>query len=178
MDVAKLKIHGGKKELIVDKEDEYLFSDQYYWRAIQRIRYGHECEVIQGYKRRGEMYGRSHKLFYIHRLIMEAPSGKIVDHINHDIYDNRRVNLRICNNSENIMNSRISTKSTTGYKGVSIDKGNTKRIYYAAIMKNYKKYFLGSFYTAEEAALAYDKKARELFGEFAYLNFPNGITTR
>jgi len=170
MDVSKLKIHGGKKELIVDKEDEYLLSDQYYWRAIQRIRYNREYEVIQGYKRGGEMCGDSHKLFYIHRLILNAPKNKMVDHINHDIYDNRKCNLRICDNAQNIMNSFKKHLSKTGYKGVS--KSNIKKCKYRVRIKSE---LIGYFDDVVLAAKAYDKKAFELFGEFAYLNFPNEV---
>ena len=81
MEVAKLKIHGAEKELIVDKENDYLLSDQYYWRAIKRNCGNHVYYTVQGYKRGGEMMGRSHKLFYIHRLIMGSPKGMTIDHI-------------------------------------------------------------------------------------------------
>jgi hypothetical protein len=170
MEVAKLKIHGGKRDLIVDKEYEYLLSDQYYWRAIQRIRYGRAYEVIQGYKKGGEMCGSSHKLFYIHRIIMDATKDKMVDHINHDIYDNRKCNLRLCNNAENIMNSFKKHRSKTGYKGVS--KSYNKKYLYRARMGSE---LIGYFNDIVLAAKAYDKRAFELFGEFAYLNFPELI---
>jgi hypothetical protein len=174
MEVAKLKIHGAEKELIVDKENDYLLSDQYYWRAIKRNCGNHVYYTVQGYKRGGEMMGRSHKLFYIHRLIMGSPKGMTIDHINGDVFDNRKCNLRICTQGENSRNGHKQNKSISGYKGVIFDKRRNK--YECKIKYNYKSIFLGCFIDPVEAAKIYDKKAVELFGEFACLNFPGELS--
>ena len=108
----------------------------------------------------------------MHRLITNAPKGLMVDHINHNGLDNRRKNLRLCTVSQNNRNRRPITRPNKGskYKGVTFDK--KRNLFKAEIQHNKKKYFLGRFKSQIKAAQAYDKKARELFGEFAYLNFP------
>lgn len=79
-------------------------------------------------------------------------------------------NCRWATPQQNIMNRRKTIKNKSGFKGVSPRPSGRWR---SAIRKNGKDYVLGnSFKTKEEAATAYDKKAKELFGEFANLNFP------
>lgn len=106
----------------------------------------------------------------IHRLLLGAAPGEICDHINGDTLDNRLKNLRICSNAENIRNSQRRAENGSRFKGVSKIKGSEK--WRAQIMKDGKKFNLGSFEEEELAAKVYDKKARELFGEFARCNFP------
>ncbi len=96
-----------------------------------------------------------------------CPNGKVVDHIDHDTLDNQRINLRICTRSQNGMNRKKD--SGIKFKGVTFHKRAGK--FMAQIYMNGKKYYLGVFETPEEAAMVYDKKARELHGEFALTNF-------
>ncbi len=112
---------------------------------------------------------QSHR-FYLSKG--RTASGLVVDHINHNGLDNRKENLRICTVAENCRNSRPSKRKNklSKYKGVSFDK--KRKVYRVLIWHNKKQYFLGTFKNETEAAKAYDRKARELFGEFAYLNFP------
>jgi hypothetical protein len=107
------------------------------------------------------------KQVYLHRLVLAAVKGEEVDHINHNILDCRRQNLRICTRSQNFMNRRPYQRQLP--KGVSESK-DQKRIkkFRARIMKDNKEYFIGRFATIKEAAAAYHQKAKELFGEFAY----------
>jgi hypothetical protein len=104
----------------------------------------------------------------MHRQIMAAGPGQIVDHINHNGLDNRRCNLRICTQAKNIWNQRGQRGRTSRYKGVFIHRQSAK--WRAAICHKGKRYYLGYFDSETAAARAYNAKARELFGEFAYLN--------
>lgn len=108
---------------------------------------------------------------FIHRYIMDAPNNKMVDHENHDTLDNRKSNLRLSTNTTNQWNSRGTPKSSN-FKGVYKPKGKNK--YRARICNNGIHTIIGYFTDEEEAAKAYDKKAIELRGEWAYqtLNFP------
>ena len=113
----------------------------------------------------------------LHRLILGVEDSKIqVDHINNNPLDNRKENLRLASHSQNQRNKNKTRKNKTGYKGVEyVPKVNKSNPYKMKIQKNGKviqKYFS----TAEKAALAYDKAARELFGEYANLNFEEETT--
>lgn len=108
----------------------------------------------------------------LHRFILDAPKDMVVDHISRDISDNRRENLRICNHRENLLNSK-SERGISSYKGVQFNKRHNK--WTASITFMGKTFRIGTFTDEIEAAKAYDKKAKELFGEFAYLNFPDDV---
>jgi len=105
----------------------------------------------------------------MHRMILRARSNFEIDHINGNGLDNRRCNIRLCSHAENLRNqTRIHGKSK--YKGVWWDKNNNK--WSCGLTFNYKQIWIGRFISEIEAAKAYDNKAKELFGDFAYLNFP------
>lgn len=102
----------------------------------------------------------------MHRLILKAQPLQIVDHKDGDGLNNIRTNLRICTNAQNTTNSRMRSSNTTGYRGVGI----YKKCFAAYIWINGKQRFIGSFKTAQEAALAYNKAAEKHYGEFAQYN--------
>lgn len=91
-----------------------------------------------------------------------------VDHINNVKDDNRIVNLREATNAENSKNKKAQVGGSSKYKGVCWYKSSSK--WSAQIRVNYKKIHLGHYDNEEEAALAYNKAALELFGEFAKIN--------
>ena len=107
----------------------------------------------------------------MHREIMNAPEGLVVDHINRNGLDNRKVNLRLATAMQNVWNSKrnVNTDSSK-YKGVSWDKNKHK--WRASIGIDRKTKHLGYFEDEKMAAKAYDKAAKEHRGEFAVLNFP------
>ncbi len=106
----------------------------------------------------------------MHRVVMHAPKDKEVDHRNHNGLDNQKHNLRVCTKNENQHNRRLNANNASGYKGVCWHKRINKWQSYIRFQS--KRIFLGYFADKVEAAKAYDKKAEELFGEFACLNFP------
>jgi hypothetical protein len=132
----------------------------------------------------GNSYARAHvpgsgkrgKTILMHRLIMGAGRGQIVDHQDGNGLNNSRENLRLCTTAENIRNQKPhrTGKHSSKLKGVTPTGRGTWR---AQIMANYKKKNLGVFPTPEAAALAYDEAAAELHGEFARLNFPQKRTS-
>lgn len=93
----------------------------------------------------------------------------VIDHINGNGLDNRRCNLRICTQAENVRNNRGRMGMTSQYKGVSKWEGQ----WIATITSHGKQVRIGQFATEHEAALAYDAAARELHGEYAHLNLPD-----
>ena len=113
------------------------------------------------------------KRLRMHRLIVKASPGEIVDHANCDGLDNRRENLRITTHALNIANQRPIRGGVSRYKGVS--KLRSDESWYAYITKDKKRTHLGSYNSEEEAAMAYDRAAVVLFGEFSRLNFPDRI---
>ncbi len=111
------------------------------------------------------------KTLPLHRFITNAPADALVDHKNpDDTLDNRRSNLRLATRSENKQNSRSHRGSRSRFKGVSWCNDRSK--WRTHIRVNGKLKSFGRYHSETEAAKAYDVAARELFGEFAYLNFP------
>jgi hypothetical protein len=102
----------------------------------------------------------------MHRLIIGAKKGQIVDHINQDRSDNRRGNLRITSRAINAINSKLRKSNTSGYRGVYMQDGKWK----AQISFDNEQKHLGYYSTKEEAALAYNVSALEYYGEDAVLN--------
>lgn len=118
-------------------------------------------------KRTIKIKGKS-KALLMHKSIMGYKGDLDIDHINGRRLDNQKANFRLCTRSQNLGNQKLSSKNTSGHKGVHFDKERNK--YQAYIKKNGRKIFLGRFNDPIEAAKAYNKKALELFGEFARLN--------
>jgi hypothetical protein len=107
------------------------------------------------------------KMAYLHRFIMEATPEQEVDHKDHDTLNNQKYNLRCCLPYQNKANGRLPRSNTSGYKGiVLLESGRwSARVKYRG-----KTHYAGTYVTKEEAARAYNEKAKELLGEFAYLN--------
>ncbi|MBO9380060.1 hypothetical protein GG804_25150 [Sphingomonas histidinilytica] len=105
----------------------------------------------------------------LHRRLIGVADGIVVDHRNGDTLDNRRANLRACSIAQNNRNTALSRRSRTGFKGVLPRRGAFRA--YGTVQG--KHHHIGMFSTAEDAARAYDAFARQCFGEFACLNFPD-----
>lgn len=111
------------------------------------------------------------KSVYMHREVLGLKFGDGIksDHKDGDGLNSRRENLRICTNSQNLQNRGRQKNNTSGFTGVHFHKATNR--WQAYITINQKRIHLGLFDTAIKAARAYNKKARELFGEFAKTNF-------
>ncbi len=151
------------QQAIVDIDD-YKTISQYSWFFNK----GGYAETVDSKNNR--------KHYLMHRFIMSSPRNKEVDHINGNKLDNRKINLRHCTRQENGRNVTKKTGTSSVYKGVSLNIQRGKyKYWFAAIKKDKKAYSIGTFKTEIQAAMAYDIWAKELFGEFAKLNFPNAI---
>lgn len=104
----------------------------------------------------------------MHRLITGAGAGQQVDHINGNKLDNRRSNLRLCTQSENMRNRGATALNTSGFKGVHWSANDRK--WRAGIKVEGKRIFLGLYLSKEEAAEAYNRAAESLHGLFASKN--------
>ena len=106
----------------------------------------------------------------LHRQILLDAYGdspeKYVDHINKNIWDNRRSNLRYCTPQENTFN-RNFTIGVSGFKGVTWNKKEGK---WNAFIKDKKTFWIGSFENKRYAAIAYDIYAKKMHGDFAHTN--------
>jgi len=158
------RIYLGQGEwTILDAEDYYRFSD-FKWGiyASKGKRY-----VVCNIKIRS---GRT-RVARLHREIMNAPPGLLVDHRNSVGLDNRRENLRLATRAQNSCNRR-KTKSKTSSRFIGVCFHKRHQRWYADIRHNGKKIWLGSFASEIDAARAHDKAVLEYHGEFARLNFP------
>ena len=107
----------------------------------------------------------------LHRFILNLPSFQYdnpVDHINHNTFDNRKVNLRITNNSQNNMNKGLASNNTSGVKGVNFDKN--KNLWIARISAYKVRYHLGGFVNKQDAIRARKEAEEILHGEYSYDN--------
>jgi hypothetical protein len=156
--MKEIQLTQGKTAIVDDEDFEYL--NQWKWYA-KHNKYTY-------YAMRDERINKIKNTVRMHRLILDVPQGLFIDHINHNGFDNRKENLRICTHSQNSMNCKKRENSFSIYKGVTFNK--ILNNWRATITLNNKQIQIGGFSIAEEAAMAYNQKAVELFGEFAYLN--------
>ena len=162
MEIKKQKRNGKEYVILIDEEDYDKIKD-YYWRIdapVTRPWYG---PYVVGEHR------KTKKKVKLHRLILDAPDGMDVDHIDHNGLNNTKENLRICTHMQNMANRKKNSNNKTGFKGVSLHR----KKYRAQLRFNGERFSLGCYDTPEEAARAYDEKAKELHGEYANLNFPD-----
>lgn len=148
----------GYVALVDDADAALVAGDKWY----ASVRDGRPSYAITSRTRGGR---REHCA--MHRLIMNAPSGSEVDHINGNGLDNRRANLRLSTRAENGRNRGKFPKSGNPFKGVHLKKGAWEA-YCAA---DGQQIFLGRFHHPHTAAVAYDRAAKAMHGDFARLNF-------
>ena len=152
--MREIPLASGKGVAIVD-EEWYPVLSQYKWHL-----------TTKGYVERSVKPGHG---VMMHRVVNMTPPGLSTDHINGDKLDNRASNLRACTNLQNSQSRKYNT-GKSGYIGVTPIPSSGR--WQVSICHNYKTVYIGSFDNVEDAAKAYDAKARELHGEFAKQNFP------
>lgn len=165
MTITTIKLTQGKVAVIDQSDYALVFNYKWHYRKDKKGGY-----AVHSTHRPGKNPGA----IRMHRLIIGAKVDENVDHINGNKLDNRRKNLRIATKSQNAVNRpKFIKNATSKYKGVhwyrSYVKGKTPH-WRAEIRFHRKAIRLGRFETEKEAAIAYNKKAVELFGKFAYLN--------
>lgn len=156
-DLGNMLERDWRSELLVDPVDTAILQSRRWWLNSRNSDKGRYAASTR--------YG---KKIYLHRVIAGAGPGEIVDHINGDTLDNRRVNLRIVLQSVNMQNLH-KTRGSSRFQGVSFVR-NKPTPWYAKIEHLGTQYGLGHYSTEEAAAAAYNVAARHLFGVGAHLN--------
>jgi len=151
------------KYTVVDVEDyEQLARYKWYALRVERL-----CYAVRQY--RSKQNRSRYESVKMHQVIMGSAEGKVIDHINHNGLDNRRANLRFVTMQQNSWNKRKNRGNySSRYKGVAWSKSRKK--WRTRITCNNRVKFIGHFDDEKAAAMAYDAKAKELFGDYASLN--------
>jgi hypothetical protein len=149
------KIPIGKDLFALVDDEDYELVSKFNWHKHKSRSYG-------------QYYASSN--IKMHRLVMDAKPGEIIDHINGDSLDNRKENLRLCTYSQNQQNTQ-SRAGSSRYKGVSYIK--RKNLWKGSFQYEGVHYHCGIFKSEQECALAVDRKRLEVCKEFAVLNFPD-----
>lgn len=137
-------------------------DDDYGW-VIEHIWCFHTGYAARKIKINGKL-----KRIFMHRLINHTPANLETDHINGDKLDNRKTNLRSCDNARNQQNRQKASNKSSKYKGVHWHIRDHKWV--ARIRVNGNQISLGTFQNEITAAYTYNIAAKEYFGEFARLN--------
>ena len=158
--MKEIPLIGGTAARVDD--DDYARLSCYSWRLYQRPNSSYAVAYLDG-------HGFDRRV-WMHRLVMEAKAGEIVDHIDADGLNNQRCKLRVCSNAENQRNRRkpkTRAAISSRFKGVTWHGGKWR----AKIVVDGKQRHLGRFEDEVEAAKAYDGAARKHFGRYAWTNF-------
>ena len=155
--MKKIPLTQGKFAIVDDDDYSYLMRWKWYAWKCGKTWYARRNKFPQGGSKKRDV-------IYMHRAIIATSQNEMVDHRNHDGLDNRRNNIRKCTKAQNQQNQLPKDGGESRYKGVSRESSDKWR---ARISYMGERLYLGSYPTEIEAAIAYGKKAKELFGEFA-----------
>lgn len=150
--MKEIKLSQNKVTQVDDSDFEYL--SQFKWFAVNYHNHFYACTEIKA------------KQCLMHRMILKACKGQIIDHADGNGLNNQRKNIRFCNHSQNAVN-RIKRSGRYKYLGIWHSDNRIR----AGVRVNGKLINLGSFKSEIEAAIAYDQAALKYFGEFANPNF-------
>jgi len=168
--------HGSFIERTIFDKNDYEFVDDYvvmtvFNKKAEIVGYTkldasdyEKVKNVKWYKRQKYVMGSiGEKKVFLHRFIMDTPDDMFTDHINGDVLDNRKCNLRICTKAENTRN-RANRKNVAGIKLVPSGR------YSAVITVQYKVIYLGTFDTEKEAVQARIDAEIKYFGEYRASN--------
>lgn len=157
---SSIRVTRGGAHTYLDDEDYHRAKD-FHWHKTKN-----------GYVAGTVLEDGVRKRVYLHRWLMNAQPGQLVDHIDGNPLNNRRRNLRLVTRSQNQANRRRNANSRSRYKGVTWHKHKKKWL--ARIQVEGRRITIGYFDTPLLAAHMYDAFARSHFGEYARTNLPSG----
>ncbi len=163
--MKRIPLTQGKFALVDDEDFDKVSQHKWSARKTGYVWYAMTNIPTRNTKRR-------QKLLLMHRFIIKTPTGMETDHKDRDGLNNQKSNLRWATSAQNSANKKRQENNTSGYRGVSWKTQNNK--WQAAIQYCRKCLYIGLFDTKEEAAKAYNSKAKELHGEYARINV--GVT--
>ena len=155
----EIQLSQGK--VAIDDDEDFEYLNQWKWSANNPKGKCYAVRSITIEK------GKRTRII-MHRLIMNANKGFVIDHIDGQTLNNLKSNLRICTHAENLRNRKVSVNSKSRDKGVYYDKKTEKWI--AEINKDRKRVWTKYFMNPIDAAKAYNEAAIKFHGEFAKLN--------
>lgn len=166
--MKEIQLASGRRATVDDDDFTQLAAHRWHvWvrRRPNQLEHCYAATVVNG------------KAISMHRLLLGAPHNYEVDHRDGNGLNNQRSNLRLCSRQENTRNQRLSLRSKSGFKGVTMQR---KRAAYAKpwnayIEVNKRTIHLGYFSEPQAAAAAYDEAALRHFGEFAKTNRALGL---
>jgi len=153
-----LELSNSERKAVIDAEDFLLIKGKK-WSICT-------CNGIQ-YITSYSYENNKKTSILLHRLIVGAVKGQIVDHKNHDTFDNRKTNLRFCSHGQNMANRKMSKANKLGVRGVTYDK--TNKNYEAKVTKNGVRY-RSKHKTLIKASEWVKMKSIEIHGEFCCLD--------
>jgi len=170
--IKEERLRAGKKENHYEFYDDYIvgYTEKGNTFLIDRSVY----EKIRPYcwcvTRNGYLVARAPdgRIVRLHRLILDAMNGEVIDHINHDVSDNRKCNLRVVNHADNMKNCSIRTTNSSGVPGVCYHRPSGG--WMSRINVNGKTLYLGYYKSFNDAVVARKAGEEKYFGEYSYDN--------
>lgn len=157
MSTIKVPLGGGYSAVIDTSDAEAVLAHKWtFWRR------SYDESLVYAQTKIGG------KNITMHRFLMSPGQGVSVDHRDGNGLNNTRQNLRVASHTQNMRNRKRSSRNKSGFKGVWQSRPGRWR---TEIKKGGKRVFSACFNDPIAAARAYDKAAREHFGEFARCNF-------
>jgi hypothetical protein len=160
--MKKIKLTRGYEAIVDDEDYEHL--NQFKWAAQPK---GDGSIYAYRMSRRTYSFEKRHNI-RMHRDIVNCPENKVVDHINHNTLDNRKVNLRISSHTENMRNRKLQKNNKLGTPGISFVPVNTNNPWRVTIRIGEKwPHYVGSYETKELAEQAYKDASIQYHGKFS-----------